>query len=67
MFSSIAEVYRQNGFFGFFNGLIPRIIGDAIFVMVASSLTYAVNIYVTDDTELQMYTSATMSVSELVS
>lgn len=50
---------------GFFSGLIPRIVGDIIFVSLASSLTYGVNIYITDDTEMQMYTSATMSVSYL--
>lgn len=50
---------------GFFSGLVPRIVGDVIFVLLASSLTYGVNIYVTNDDELQMYTSATMSVSNV--
>ncbi|KRT85735.1 mitochondrial carrier protein [Oryctes borbonicus] len=61
LFSSIVEVYRENGFLGFFSGLVPRVIGDIIFSILASTATYAVNTYIFEETELQMYTSATMS------
>lgn len=61
LFSSIAEIYKQNGILGFFSGIIPRVLGDIIFVLLASSLTYAVNSYVFDEQDLQVYTTATMS------
>lgn len=56
------EVYKENGILGFFSGLIPRVIGDIIFLLLASTATYAVNTYVFEEMELQLYTSATMSV-----
>ncbi|XP_017773643.1 PREDICTED: mitochondrial carrier homolog 2-like [Nicrophorus vespilloides] len=61
LFGSIHEVYKQNGVMGFFSGLVPRVIGDLIFVLLASTLTYALNSYVFEEAELQVYTSATMS------
>ncbi|XP_022915786.1 mitochondrial carrier homolog 2-like [Onthophagus taurus] len=61
IFGSIAEVYRQNGITGFFSGLIPRIIGDILFSVLAGVLTYTVNTYIFEENELQVYTSATMS------
>lgn len=63
IFGSIVEIYRENGIKGFFSGLIPRILGDVISLILASTLAYAVNTYVFEEKELQMYTSATMSVS----
>lgn len=61
-FGSIAEVYKQNGILGYFSGLIPRLVGDVFFILLASTLTYSVNCYLTDDNELQSYSQATMSV-----
>lgn len=61
IFSSITEIYNQNGILGFFAGLIPRIVGDVLFILLASSLTYMINSYVVEDPELKSYTSATMT------
>lgn len=61
LFSSIGEVYKENGILGFFSGLVPRVLGDIIFILLASSLTFAVNSYVFEEPDLQMYTNATMS------
>jgi len=61
LFSSIAEIYKQNGISGFFSGLVPRVLGDIIFVLLASTLTFAVNSYVFDEADLRVYTNATMS------
>ncbi|KAK9871485.1 hypothetical protein WA026_012858 [Henosepilachna vigintioctopunctata] len=60
IFGSIGEIYRQNGILGFFSGLIPRLLGDILTVLMANSLTYAINTYVVEEKELQVYTSATM-------
>lgn len=62
LFNSVVEVYKQNGILGFFSGLVPRVIGDIIFLLLASTATYAINTYVFEEKEFQMYTSATMSV-----
>jgi carrier protein len=58
IFGSIGEIYRQHGILGFFSGLIPRLIGDILSVLLASSLTYAINKYLIEEKELQNYTSA---------
>lgn len=57
------EIYTQNGILGFFNGLIPRLLGDICSLLLASSLTYAINHYIVEERELKVYTSATMTVS----
>ncbi|KAL3275310.1 hypothetical protein HHI36_020077 [Cryptolaemus montrouzieri] len=60
IFGSIGEIYRQNGLLGFFSGLIPRLVGDILTVLMANTLTYVINTYVVEEKELQVYTSATM-------
>lgn len=59
----VAQVYNESGLKGFFSGLVPRMMGDALSLLLASALAYAVNNYIFEEKELQMYTSATMSVS----
>ncbi|XP_018320984.1 mitochondrial carrier homolog 2 [Agrilus planipennis] len=61
LFTSIVEVYRENGIGGFFSGLIPRVLGDALSIVLAHVLSYLVNTYVFDEKDLHMYTTATMS------
>ncbi|XP_057664170.1 mitochondrial carrier homolog 2-like [Diorhabda carinulata] len=61
IFSSVQEIYRENGLLGFFSGLIPRLIGDILSVLLASGLTYIINRYVIDEKELKVYTSPTMT------
>nr|CAH7754771.1 unnamed protein product [Callosobruchus chinensis] len=61
IFSSVKEIYHQNGVLGFFSGLIPRLLGDILSLLLATSLTYAVSHYLVEDRDLHVYTSATMS------
>ncbi|KAF5276505.1 hypothetical protein FQA39_LY06574 [Lamprigera yunnana] len=61
LFTSIYQIYQDSGIMGFFCGLVPRLLGDILSLLLASTLSYVVNTYVFDDRELQMYTSATMS------
>uniref|UniRef100_A0A6P7H1S6 Mitochondrial carrier homolog 2-like isoform X1 n=1 Tax=Diabrotica virgifera virgifera TaxID=50390 RepID=A0A6P7H1S6_DIAVI len=61
--SSLREVYRENGLVGFFSGLVPRLVGDIISLLLVSSLTYAINNYVIEEKELGIYTGSIMSVS----
>lgn len=61
IFSSVREIYRENGLLGFFSGLIPRLLGDILSVLLASGLTYIVNRYIIEEKELKVYTSPTMT------
>lgn len=45
---------------------MPRILGDVISLVLASTLTYFVNSYILEEKELQLYSSATMSVRQFV-
>lgn len=63
MFGSVVQIYRENGVLGFFSGLIPRLLGDILSILLANTLTYAVNTYVIEEAELKAYSSATLSVS----
>ncbi|XP_020865441.1 mitochondrial carrier homolog 2 isoform X1 [Phascolarctos cinereus] len=42
---SIVTIYREEGFLGFFAGLIPRLLGDIISLWLCNSLAYLVNTY----------------------
>ncbi|CAH1119629.1 unnamed protein product [Phaedon cochleariae] len=61
LFGSVREIYQQNGVLGFFGGLVPRLLGDILSLLLASSLTYAINHYIIEEKELKVYTSATMT------
>lgn len=42
LFGSIIEIYKDEGIWGFFSGLVPRLIFDLSCVVVASTATYLV-------------------------
>lgn len=62
LFGSVVEIYRQNGLLGFFSGLIPRLLGEIISLLLAHALSYVINTYIFEDKDLQTYTTATTSV-----
>jgi len=49
IFGSAQEIYQESGISGFFKGLIPRIAGEALAIILASSVTYTVNTYIISD------------------
>lgn len=61
IFSSIREIYAQEGISGFFSGLVPRIVGDLLLLWLSSCLTFVINTYLIKDKDLQSYTEASMS------
>ncbi|PSN43983.1 hypothetical protein C0J52_17103 [Blattella germanica] len=61
VFSSIREIYNENGVTGFFSGLVPRILGEIASLIIGSSLTYIINTYIVDDKELKTYSAASMT------
>uniref|UniRef100_A0A3Q2E5C2 Mitochondrial carrier homolog 2 n=1 Tax=Cyprinodon variegatus TaxID=28743 RepID=A0A3Q2E5C2_CYPVA len=50
MFGSIITVYREEGIWGFFAGLIPRLLADIISLWICNLLAHALNKYAIDDT-----------------
>ncbi|XP_060519582.1 mitochondrial carrier homolog 2-like [Cylas formicarius] len=61
LFTSIREIYHDNGILGFFSGLVPRMLGDVLALILAGSLTYTINRYFIEERELKVYTGATMN------
>lgn len=52
---SIIEIYQDEGIWGFFSGLIPRLIFDLSCVVVASTATYLVGRHFIREKEGRMY------------
>ncbi|XP_049822715.1 mitochondrial carrier homolog 2-like [Aethina tumida] len=52
---SIHEIYKQQGLVGFFSGLMPRLLGDVVFVILENTLTYLLTSFVLKQKELQTY------------
>ena len=55
IFSGIATIFRENGILGFWSGLMPRVLGEAIQIGITAGLTYAINKYV--DNNMKAHTS----------
>lgn len=65
IFSSIKEIYEEEGILGFFAGLIPRIAAEIAHIWICNLLAHIINTYaLSDDTdlsELRQYTRAVTS------
>uniref|UniRef100_A0A1A7X3A7 Mitochondrial carrier homolog 2 n=2 Tax=Iconisemion striatum TaxID=60296 RepID=A0A1A7X3A7_9TELE len=49
VFDSIVTIYREEGFLGFFAGLIPRLLGDILSLWICNLLAHVINTYAIDD------------------
>ncbi|XP_063145042.1 mitochondrial carrier homolog 2 isoform X2 [Candoia aspera] len=45
VFSSFVTIYREEGIFGFFAGLIPRLLGEILSLWLCNMLAYLINTY----------------------
>lgn len=52
---SVIQIYKDEGIWGFFSGLIPRLIFDLSCVVVASTATYIVGRHIIREKEGRMY------------
>ncbi|KAG0427058.1 hypothetical protein HPB47_025875 [Ixodes persulcatus] len=59
IFSSIGEIYREEGIMGLFSGLVPRLIGEVLTIWFANTIAFVINAYIVQDKTLQSYISAT--------
>ncbi|VDI11469.1 mitochondrial carrier [Mytilus galloprovincialis] len=58
IFSSVTEIYHNDGIFGFFAGLAPRVIGEMLLIFVSNFVSQLFNKYFVEDKELQTYCGA---------
>lgn len=61
LISAFKEIYSNEGIFGFFSGLGPRILAEVLSLWISSSLTFVVNNYLVEDNDFKGYTSASMA------
>ncbi|TMW47813.1 hypothetical protein DOY81_007113 [Sarcophaga bullata] len=55
---SIAEIYKTEGFLGFFSGLVPKILCDVACLVLTSSTVFLLNKYVIKDKVGRQYSAA---------
>jgi mitochondrial carrier len=55
VFGSILEIWREEGVFGLFSGLIPRLLGDMACLILASTTTFYINKHFIKTTEERKY------------
>ncbi|XP_076304452.1 mitochondrial carrier homolog 2-like isoform X2 [Tachypleus tridentatus] len=60
IFSSLRELYREDGILGFCSGLIPRLIGEIVTLWLASSITFVFNTYLVEDKTVRTYVRASI-------
>lgn len=53
IFSSLIEIYKDNGIAGYYAGLAPRLIGNASLIVLSSTLVYCINKYFICDHDLK--------------
>ncbi|KAG8226498.1 hypothetical protein J437_LFUL007380 [Ladona fulva] len=61
LFGSIQALYRESGITGFFSGVVPRLIGELLALIIGSTATFALNTYVIEDPEIKTYTNGIVS------
>lgn len=49
VFASASEIYKESGISGFFQGILPRVAGEVLALVLASSVSYAINTYMIGD------------------
>lgn len=65
--SSVKEIYKEEGFSGFFTGLVPHLIGELVALWLLRSLNYlAVNYLIVDEQTLEVQ-NYSQSISQYVS
>ncbi|XP_062550121.1 mitochondrial carrier homolog 2 [Armigeres subalbatus] len=58
LWASIREIWSEEGFHGFFSGLVPRLLCDLGCLVIASSATYLASRYVVREREGRIYFSS---------
>jgi len=56
LYGGAISILNENGIFGFWSGLIPRVLGEVGILGLTASLTFLVNTYLLEDKEMAQYT-----------
>ncbi|XP_014677354.1 PREDICTED: mitochondrial carrier homolog 2-like [Priapulus caudatus] len=54
-FSSFVDIWREEGILGFFSGMMPRLFGELLIILVANSVTFVVNSWVFTEMDVRHY------------
>lgn len=57
-FGSITEIYKDSGIFGFFSGMIPKLLFEASLLVLSSSTVFLLNRYLIKDKLARQYNSS---------
>lgn len=58
LWSSVAEIYNNEGILGFLQGLMPRLIGEVITIFLTNFFVHLINKHFLEDKEMRNYTSS---------
>ncbi|XP_030076389.1 mitochondrial carrier homolog 1 isoform X1 [Microcaecilia unicolor] len=53
LLSSIGKIFKEEGILGFYVGLVPYLLGDALFLWCCNLLSHFINTYAVDDNQLR--------------
>ena len=62
IFQSLLELYREQGIWGYFAGLIPRWVGEIASLVLASTVIFTFTNYCIQDRELKSYSTPAIQV-----
>lgn len=60
IFTSIGVIYREEGLFGYFAGVCPRILCDIGALWLSNSLIHVLNNYIIEDKDIKTYVTASI-------
>lgn len=58
LWSSLVEIYNNDGILGFFGGLVPRLVGEVITIFLTNFFANMINKHFLEDKEMRTYTSS---------
>lgn len=53
LFKSALDIFNESGISGFFKGLVPRLTGEVVAIVVASTLSFTINAYIVSDPRMK--------------
>jgi len=67
IFSAITTIFQEEGILGFFAGVVPRLIGDVVYISLSASLGYLIRSYFNKETQGTSMEAGVVMLSNIVS